>query len=40
MISNIDVAGCRKSEPRTLITPRRAPFAAGTTVEAAPRREA
>jgi len=34
--SNIAVAGCRNSEPRTLITARRAPFEVGTTTRPRP----
>ena len=36
MTSNIEVAGCRKSDPRTLTTARRAPFAVGTTARPRP----
>jgi len=36
MTSNIDVAGCKKREPRTLITPRRPPSVVGTTVRPRP----
>jgi len=34
--SNIEVAGSRKSDPRTLITASRAPFELGTTVRPRP----
>ncbi len=38
MTSNIDVAGWRKSEPRTLTTPSRAPFGRRDDSDAATRR--
>ena len=36
MTSNIEVAGSRKSDPRTFTTARRAPFAVGTTASPRP----